>query len=140
MKPPRQKRETPTIVVFSIRRREGACGECGKELFPGNLIHLDDQRVARCMDCADLGRLVCLPAGDATLTRRATAHSKLAAVMVRWSVARKRYERQGTLVEEDALGRAEGDCLSDAAQREAARRGVRPRLRQRHPGPLSALS
>lgn len=120
-KPPRQKRETPRIVVLSIRRREGACGECGNELFPGDLIHLDDRRVARCMDCADLGHLIYLPAGDATLTRRATAHSKLAAVVVRWSVTRKRYERQGTLVEEEALGRAEGDCLSDAEQREAAR-------------------
>jgi hypothetical protein len=112
---------TPPIVVFSIRRREGACDECGTELFPGSLIQLGDQRQARCLDCADLAHLVYLPAGDATLTRRATRHSNLAAVVVRWSTARKRYERQGTLVEEEALERAEAESLSDADQREARR-------------------
>lgn len=114
-------RQTPRIVVFSIRRREGACGECGTELFAGSLIHLDERRVARCLTCADLGHLVYLPAGDGTLTRRAARHSTLAAVVVRWSTARKRYERQGTLLEEEALERAEAECLSDAEQREARR-------------------
>lgn len=104
-KPLPKKRAAP-IVIFSIRRREGACDECRRELFPGNLIQFDDLRQSRCLDCADLAHLVYLPAGDATLTRRATRHSKLAAVVVRWSTARKRYERQGTLVEEEALERA----------------------------------
>ena len=108
-------------MVFSIRRREGACDECGTELFPGSLIQLDGQRRARCLDCADLSHLVYLPSGDAALTRRATKHSRLAAVVVRWSTVRKRYERQATLVEEDALERAEAECLSDAEQREVRR-------------------
>lgn len=107
--------------MFSIRRREGACDECGTELFAGSLIQLDDQRRARCLDCADLAHLVHLPAGDAALTRRATRHSRLSAVVVRWSTARKRYERQGTLVEVEALERAEAESLSDANQREARR-------------------
>lgn len=112
----------PRIVVFSIKgRRTSACGECGTELPPGSLIHLDNERVARCMDCADLGHLIYLPAGDATLTRRATKHSNLSAVVVRWSSARRRYERQATLVEEEALQRAEEECLSDADRREARR-------------------
>lgn len=114
-------RGTPRIVVFSIRRREGACDECGAELFPGSFIQLDDQRRARCLECADLAHLVYLSAGDATLTRRATRHSRLAAVVVRWSTARKRYERQGTLVEEEALERAEAESLSDDDRREARR-------------------
>jgi hypothetical protein len=118
---PTAKRRASSLVVFSIRRREGACDDCGTELFPGSLIHLDGQRRARCLDCADLAHLVYLPAGDATLTRRATKHSRLAAVVVRWSTARKRYERQATLVEEDALERAEAESLSDADQREARR-------------------
>jgi hypothetical protein len=42
-------------------------------------------------------------------------------VVVRWSATRKRYERQGTLVEEEALQRAEAESLSDAGQREARR-------------------
>jgi hypothetical protein len=40
-------------------------------------------------------------------------------VVVRWSRARKRYERLGLLVEEAALARAEEECLADAAIREA---------------------
>lgn len=134
-KPLRKKRRTAAIVAFSIRRREGACDECRKELFPGSLVQLDDQRLARCMDCADLAHLIYLPAGDAILTRRATGHSKLSAVVVRWSTARKRYERQGTLVEEDALQRAEAESLSDADQREARRvraAGRRERLDARY--------
>jgi hypothetical protein len=57
-----------------------------------------------------------LAAGDASLTRRAKAASTLSAVVVRFSRARKRYECQGILVEEDALTTAELQCL---AHREA---------------------
>lgn len=120
------------IVVFSFQgRRDSACAECGTELSAGSLIHPDEQRVARCMDCADLGHLIYLPRGDATLTRRAVKHSQLSAVVVRWSSARRRYERQATLVEEEALQRAEQECLSDAVRREVQRaRAAERRERQ----------
>lgn len=80
-----------------------------------------------CMRCADLDHLVFLPSGDAALTRRARKRSRLSAVVVRFSRARKRYERQGILVEEAALERAEAECLADEParvrrrEREAAR-------------------
>jgi hypothetical protein len=41
--------------------------------------------------------------------------------VLRWSRARKRYERQGLLVEEAALEAAEAECLADQDAREAAR-------------------
>jgi hypothetical protein len=56
-----------------------------------------------------LDHLVYLPAGSAALTRRARAHSGLSAIVVRFSRSRRRYERRGVLVEEDALARAERD-------------------------------
>ncbi len=62
------------------------------------------------------------PAANAALPRRAAKHSGLFAVVVGWSTARRRYERQGLLVEEGALERAEAECLSDADRREARRR------------------
>ena len=62
-----------------------------------------------------------LPSGDAALTRRAKKHSKLHAVVLKWSRARKRYERQGLLVEEPALDRAEAECLADEKYRESRR-------------------
>jgi hypothetical protein len=55
----------------------------------------------------------------------------LSAIVLKWSRARKRYERQGLLVEEAALQRAEQECLLDAdlrarrREREAERRAER---------------
>jgi hypothetical protein len=107
------------IVVFSITRN-AICDECGEELWSGNLLRVVEG-TAHCMGCADLGHLVYLPSGDAALTRRASKHSSLRAVVVRWSRSRKRYERQGILVEEAALAQAEEECLSDADLRAARR-------------------
>jgi hypothetical protein len=70
-----------------------------------------------CLECADLGHLIYLPRGDATLTRRARKYSKLSAVVVRFNPARERYERQGAFIEEGALKKAEEECLSDADAR-----------------------
>jgi hypothetical protein len=81
-----------------------------------------------CMDCADLGHLVFLPRGDAALTRRAKRASGLSAVVVRFSRARKRYERQGLLVEPEALEQAELECLEDNDVR--LRRRVRDEQRR----------
>ena len=80
------------------------------------------------MSCADLEHLGFLPRGDAALTRRTRNHSQLAAVVVRFSRARKRYERQGVLVEETAIDQAEAECLADADAR--ARRRERERERR----------
>jgi hypothetical protein len=62
-----------------------------------------------------------LPSGDAALTRRSSKYSKLRAVVVRWSRARKRYERQGILVEPEAIEKAEEECLADVELRQARR-------------------
>jgi len=77
---------------------------------------------------ASLHHLVFLPAGDSALTRRATKASTLSAVVVRWSRSRKRYERQGVLVNDHALAVAEQQCLSDQDAR--ARRRERDRVRR----------
>jgi len=65
--------------------------------------------------------LVYLPRGDTAVTRRARKHSTLSAVVVRFSRARKRYERQGVLVEESALEQAEAECSADADRRKVRR-------------------
>lgn len=108
------------LKVF-ITAGESTCGECGEQLGRSAWITLAGERGALCLACADLDHLVFLPAGDAALTRRARSHSALAAVVLRWSRARKRYERQGLLVEEAALARAEAECMADAQARARAR-------------------
>ena len=107
------------IVVFSILR-ESACAECGRELWKGALLRMEADRPL-CLACADLDHLVFLPRGDTAVTRRASQYSTLRAVVVRFSRSRKRYERQGVLVDEQALARAEQECLADAEARAAAR-------------------
>ena len=107
------------IVVFSILR-DSACAECQAELGKGRLLRMEGDRPL-CLACADLDHLVFLSRGDTALTRRASKYSTLREVVVRFSRSRKRYERQGVLVEEPALERAERECLADAEARQRAR-------------------
>jgi hypothetical protein len=113
------------VVVWPLRA--WTCGECGEQCGPGTLLTMEDDRPL-CLSCADLDRLVYLPAGDAALTRRARKASTLSAVVVRFSRPRKRHERQGILVEQAALEAAEQQCLGDVEAR--ARRRERDRERR----------
>jgi len=111
----------PEEFVVFMTRGEPSCDFCGRELGHRAWIRKVEGK-AQCLECADLDHLVFLPSGDAALTRRASKYSRLRAVVVQWARARKRYERQGTLVDEEALERAEAECEADAAQRERRRR------------------
>jgi hypothetical protein len=102
------KRKTDEIKVF-ISNRDSTCGECGEDLGRKAWITLVRDKGALCLSCADLDHLIFLASGDAALTRRACKHSLLSAVVLKWSRARKRYERQGLLVEEAALELAEDE-------------------------------
>ena len=115
-----KRKKTYEIVVF-MTRGEPQCDFCGEDLGRGAWIRKVENQ-AQCLGCADLDHLVFLPSGDAALTRRAGKHSRLKAVVVQWARARKRYERQGILVEEEAIDRAEKECSADAGQREQRRR------------------
>lgn len=100
------------LKVF-ITSQDSTCDECGERLGHGAWITLADNK-AFCLSCADLDHLIFLPSGDAALTRRSAKYSTLSAVVLKWSRARKHYERQGLLVEEAALQHAEQECLDDA--------------------------
>ncbi|MGH2926732.1 MAG: DUF2293 domain-containing protein, partial [Solirubrobacteraceae bacterium] len=108
----RQSRPPDLVVVSPVK--EWTCCACGSE--DGGWLIMEDPGPV-CMACADMDHLVFLPSGDAALTRRAKKNSRLSAVVVRFSRARRRYERQGILVEEDALERAEQECLEDEESR-----------------------
>ena len=112
----------PEIAVFMVAGG-ATCDECGNAIPRGSLLRTEGER-ALCIECADLDHLVFLPRGDTALTRRTTKHMPLKVVVLKWSRARKRHERQGILASEDAIARAEQECLSDedrrARQRERA--------------------
>jgi hypothetical protein len=118
-----KRQEKPPDLVVVMPVKDWQCAECGGT---GDLLTMDSAGPL-CMTCADLDHLVFLGAGDAALTRRAKKGSTLSAVVVRWSRTRKRYERQGILVEEAALEAAEQACLAD----EDARIRRRERDRER---------
>lgn len=85
--------KAPDLVVFEKVSEEGNCTECDTELHKGSFLFMEKGKPL-CLQCADLDTLVYLPAGDAALSRRARKYSSLSAVVVRFSRARKRYERQ----------------------------------------------
>ncbi|MEN9404586.1 MAG: hypothetical protein RL091_3289 [Verrucomicrobiota bacterium] len=112
--------QKPEDVVVFLTRRDGKCAECGAEFFDGSMIRMENDQ-PHCLDCADLGHLEFLTRGNPALTRRATKHSPLRAVVVQWARARQRYERQGILVTPEAIDRAEQECLADAELRASQR-------------------
>lgn len=108
--------KAPDLTVFELTSPASQCGECGDEIVKGCLLFME-RKQPLCLVCADLDHLLFLPSGDAALSRRARKYSPLAAIVLRFSRSRKRYERQGLLVTPEALSRAEQECAGDAGER-----------------------
>ncbi len=106
----------PNDRIVFILRRDSQCGRCGLELGKGRFICLAGGE-SLCLGCAGLAHLEFLPRGDSAVTRRATKYSSLHVVVMRKSATRKRAERQGILVEPEAIRRAEQESSADADQR-----------------------
>ena len=97
------------LVVISPLKRDWACHRCGD----GEGLLIMEKEGPACLACAGLGDLEFLERGNALLTRRAKAKSRRHAVVVRFSKARGRYERQGLLVEPQALHAAEREIAEE---------------------------
>ena len=95
----------PDLVVIQPLNDTWTCHRCGGS---GNLLIMENPGPA-CLRCVGLADLVFLSAGDALLTRRAKAKSARHAVVMRFSKIRRRYERQGLLVDPEALRQAQQD-------------------------------
>ncbi|WP_065750924.1 hypothetical protein [Bradyrhizobium paxllaeri] len=93
------------LVVIQPLSTEWTCHRCGGT---GDLLMMEKPGPA-CLRCVGLDDLAYLPAGNALLTRRAKANSTRHAVVVRFSRTRRRYERQGLMVEPQALADAQRD-------------------------------
>jgi hypothetical protein len=66
-----------------------------------------------CLRCLGMDDLEFVQSGDALLTRRLKAKSTRGAVVVRFSRSRKRYERQGILVEPKILAEVREELAND---------------------------
>jgi len=105
-----------TANVF-LSSRESKCSKCAGQVGIGDRITLDETN-ATCAQCAGIADLVFLPSGDTALTRRATLHTGKKYPVLKFSRARKRNERQGVLVTQEALDQAKLECETDASERE----------------------
>jgi hypothetical protein len=120
----RQNKAPDLVAILPLK--DWACTSCrGTD----DMLVMEDG-APLCLACADMDHLVFLPAGNAALSRRAKKESGLSAVVVQHNRRRKRYERRGVLVEEEALARAEEQCLADEDAR--ARRRARDQERRAH--------
>ena len=121
-----RQNKAPDLTVVTAVAGDWTCAECS-DTGPYQIM---SDAGPLCLTCADLDHLEFLPAGDAALSRRAKKESTLAAIVVRFNARRKRHERVGILVEEQALARAEEQCLADEdarlrrRERDTARRAA----------------
>ena len=102
----------PDLVVVQPLKSDWTCHRCGGT---GDLLMMENPGPA-CLRCVGLSDLEFVPAGDALLSRRVKAKSTRWAVVVRFSRSRRRYERQGLLVEPLALADVQRDL--EARRRE----------------------
>jgi hypothetical protein len=123
----RERLSRPPDLMVIEALKDWMCTACGEEAVRGTFLMMEEPGPV-CMRCADLDHLVFLPSGDAAVTRRAKKMSQLAAVVVRFSTSRRRYERKGILCEEAAIALAEETCLADEDAR--ARRRAREEARR----------
>lgn len=101
----------PELVAFIIMKASH-CSQCNKELSKGSLLYTEEKQ-SLCLNCAGFGDLVFLPRGEGLLTRAAKKYSSTGLVVVKFSRARKRYERQGLLVQEEGLQKAENEVKTN---------------------------
>jgi hypothetical protein len=89
----------PELVAIVPLKADWKCHRCGRG---GDLLIMEPPGPC-CLKCAGFADLDYLPRGHTKLTKRVAKLSERKLVVVRFSRARKRYERQGLLVEPRAL-------------------------------------
>jgi len=109
------------LIVYQSNRL-CLCAQCGSSIGRSqHTVLLPPKNSPHCLRCLGLDDLVFLPSGNTALTRRAKANSSRHAEVLKYSSRRKRNERQGLLVEEEAIKKAEEQNKADSEQREKAR-------------------
>jgi hypothetical protein len=104
-----KSKRVPELVVIQPLNKDWKCHRCGNG---GGFLIMEGPGPA-CLKCAGLDDLEFLVSGNALLTRRAKQKSARQAVVVRFSRTRRRYERQGLLLEARALDDAEREIAAE---------------------------
>ena len=131
------------IRVFQNFRDDAKCNKCGKDIKIDEFITLaNGQNQIMCIVCSELDDLVYLPSGDSIVTRRARKYSSKRAGVYWYNRSRKRCERQGSLVEGEALKKAREESEEDSQERAIRRkRNARRRaIKEFHENPVARLN
>ena len=107
-------------VVWISHRGDDHCARCGVLIERGMFLQASEKDGLRCAKCAGYEELCFLPGGDMKATRLATARSSRVVVVLKWSSARKRHERQGILVDQAAYDAALADVEARSASKTAS--------------------
>jgi len=103
------EKKSPANAVFALSRAS-RCHGCDAKLPVDEIVKLNskskDETEVFCRKCAGLEDFEILRSGNAQVTRLAKKYSKEHFVIMKWSELWKTYERQGLLVQPDALERA----------------------------------
>ena len=108
-------------IKVNVSGYEFECSECHEHYERSQMYTFPTANSKICLDCSDLGHLIYLPSGNTAITRRSKKYSTLSAIIYKFSKSRRRYERQGMLVEREALEKAEIECSDDEGARKLAR-------------------
>ncbi|MCX6962192.1 MAG: DUF2293 domain-containing protein [Verrucomicrobia bacterium] len=133
-----QTADSDAILVFPSQG-EGDCAHCAAPLYQSAFVTFKNNAIA-CVKCGGLENLEFLPSGNTALTRRATALSEVKYVVLKFSRARKRYERQGILARPEILDRASRECEAYEAAREAKRQASSARRDKQDAAHLAAFA
>lgn len=108
-----EEKKNPANSVFALSR-PSRCFGCDMKLVVDDIVKLnaknEDEKEVFCRKCAGLDALEILRSGNAQVTRLAKKYSKEHFVILKWSELWKTYERQGLLVEGEALAKAKDEA------------------------------
>lgn len=104
-----EKLQKPSDWIVFLVLRESQCSKCKIEIAKNSFLWIEGNKPL-CLVCAGLNHLIYLPSGHAKLTRLAKKYSTVSTLVLKFSRIRNRYERQGLLVEQEALHQARQEC------------------------------
>jgi len=102
-------RKSKDPVVYALSR-PSRCYHCDMRLLPGEIVKLEadsEEREVLCRVCAGLAEFECISSGNAKVTRLVSKYSSTRYVVLRWSDLWKCYQRQGIMVERQAVDKVE---------------------------------
>lgn len=100
-------------ALFALTR-PSRCHGCDSKLNVDEIVRLNtkdnEEKEVFCLTCSGLSGMEVLRSGNAQVTRLAKKYSTKHFIVLKWSEIWKTYERQGLLVEPDALKRARDEA------------------------------